>query len=100
MQIKFSIQFTFRFAKGMQREVNSKSIRLQEKKEEIWLSPMTNAPISTEKSKKQHDNTKTLPITSISQRLRNDLGRSVGVTAGVVKAVYQTSTFLLTATAL
>ena len=28
------------------------------KKDEIWLSPMTEAPIPTEKSKKQHDNTK------------------------------------------
>ena len=33
------------------------------------------------KSKKQRDNTKTPPKTSITQRLRNDLGRSVVVTA-------------------
>ena len=32
------------------------------------------------KSKKQRDNTKTPPKTSITQRLRTDLGRSVGVT--------------------
>ena len=31
-------------------------------------------------SKKQRDNTKTPPKTSITQRLRTDLGRSVGVT--------------------
>ena len=50
------------------------------KKEEIWLSPMTKAPTPTEKSKKQRDNTKSPPKTSITQRLRTDLGRSVGVT--------------------
>ena len=38
---------------------------------------MTKAPTPTEKSKKQHDNAKT----SITQRLRTDLGRSVIVTA-------------------
>ena len=41
---------------------------------------MTKARKPTEKSKKQPDNTKTPPKTSITQRLRNDLGRSVGVT--------------------
>ena len=47
---------------------------------------------------------KTPPKTSIIQRLRTDLGWSVGVTAvnptGVVKPVYERSTFPLTATAL
>ena len=46
-----------------------------EKKEEIWLSPVTKAHTPTEKSKKQHDNLKTLPKISITQRLRTDLGR-------------------------
>ena len=41
---------------------------------------MTKAPTPTEKSKKQHDNTKTPPKTSITQRLRTDLGRSAGAT--------------------
>ena len=43
--------------------VQGRYIKLQykEKKEEIWLSPMTKAPTPTEKSKKQRDNTKTLP---------------------------------------
>ena len=41
---------------------------------------MTKAASPTEKSKKQRDNTKTPPKTSITQRLRTDLGRSVGVT--------------------
>ena len=55
-------------------------VDIEEKKEEIWLSPMTKAPIPTEKFKKQRDNTKTPPKTSITQRSRTDLGRSVGVT--------------------
>ena len=50
------------------------------KKEEIWLGPMTEAPTLREQSKKQRENTKTPPKTSITQRLLTDLGRSVGVT--------------------
>ena len=42
---------------------------------------MTNAPTLTEKSKKQRDNIKTPPKTSITEQLRTDIGRSVGVTA-------------------
>ena len=49
-----------------------------EKTEEIGLSPMTKAPIPTEKTK-ELDNTKKPPKTSITQRLRTDLGRWVGV---------------------
>ena len=41
---------------------------------------MTKAPTPTEKSKNQRDNTKTPPKTSITQQLRTDLGRPVGVT--------------------
>ena len=40
---------------------------------------MTEAPRPIEKPKKQRENTKTPPKTSIAQRLRTDLGRSVGV---------------------
>ena len=47
---------------------------------EIWLSPMTKAHTPIEISKKQNDNTKTPPKTSITQRLRTDLGRSVEIT--------------------
>ena len=65
---------------------------------------MTKAPTPTEKSKKQRDITKKLPKTSITQGLRTDLGRSVGVTAGtptgVVKRVYERLTFPLTTTAM
>ena len=50
------------------------------KREEIRLSHMTKAPTPTEKSKKQRDNPKNATKTSITQRLRTDLGRSVGVT--------------------
>ena len=52
-----------------------------EKKEEIWLSPVTKTLTPTEQSKKQRDNIKTPPKTLITQLLRTDLGRSVGVTA-------------------
>ena len=41
------------------------------------LSPMTKAPTPKEKSKKECGNTKTPPKTSITQRLRTDLGRLV-----------------------
>ena len=51
------------------------------KKEEIWLSPVTKTPTPTEQSKKQRDNIKTPPKTLITQLLRTDLGRSVGVAA-------------------
>ena len=65
---------------------------------------MTKAPTPTEKSKNQRDKTKTPPKISITQRLRTDLGRSVGVTivnhpTVVVKPVYGIPTFLLTAKA-
>ena len=46
--------------------------RAQEKKEEIWLSPMTKASTPTENSKKQRDNTKTankIDYTTIADRL-------------------------------
>ena len=48
---------------------------------------MTKAPTPTGKSKKQRDNTKTPPKTSITQRLRTDLGRSVGVTTATQLAL-------------
>ena len=62
---------------------------------------MTKPPIPTENSKTK-DNTQTPPKTSITQRLRTDLGRSVGVTShptGVVKPVYGYPTFPKTAIA-
>ena len=72
-----------------------------EKKEEIWLSPVTKTPAPTEQSKKQRDNIKTPPKTLITQLLRTDLGRSVGVTAVTqlvwLNRVYERSTFPLTA---
>ena len=55
---------------------------LCKKKNEIWLSPMTKTLIRTENSTTnwQHkDATKT----SITQRLRTDLGRSIGVTTAI-----------------
>ena len=49
-------------------------------KEDIWLSPLTKGPTPTDNTKKQLDNTQTSPKTSIAQRSRTDLGRSVGAT--------------------
>ena len=74
----------------------------KEKKKEIWPSPMTKPPIPTENSKTKGQHTQTPPKTSITQRLRTDLGRSVGVTSnptGVVKPVHGIPTFPLTAKA-
>ena len=48
----------------------------KETKEEIWLISLTKTVAPTENSKKQSDNTKTPPKTSISQWLRTDLVRS------------------------
>ena len=50
--------------------INTCVINLREKKEEIWLSPMTKAPTPTEQSKKQRGNTKTPP----KLRLHNNCG--------------------------
>ena len=58
---------------------------------------MTKPPIPTENSKTKGQHTQTPPKTSITQRLRTDLGRSVGVTSnptGVVKPVYGIPTLM------
>ena len=55
-------------------------VRYQDKKEEIWPSPMTKAPTPTEMSKGQVTTQTTPQKSSIEQRLWTDLGRSVGVT--------------------
>ena len=58
-------------------------------------------PYTKTEIRKPKDNTQTPPKTSITQRLRTDLGRSVGVTShptGVIKPVYGYPTFPLTAT--
>ena len=72
----------------------------QEKKEEIWLSPMTKAPTPTEKSIKQRDNTKTSPnYTTIAIRLRTVSWDNDSHPTGVVKPVYGIPTLPLTAKA-
>ena len=58
----------------------SSSNQAREKERDSWLSHMIEALTPTENSKKQSDNTKTPPKTSITRRLRTNLGRSVGVT--------------------
>ena len=62
-------------SKKVEKECPSKAETRQDKKKEIWLSPMQNAHTQTEKSKKHRDNIKTPPKSSITQRLRTDLGR-------------------------
>ena len=54
------------------------------KKEKIWLSPMTKDLHPQKKSKRQRDNKQTPPKTSITQRLRADSGRQVGVTTAIL----------------
>ena len=80
------------------------SIELTEEKRKISDSVLWQKPLHPQKiQKKYRDNIKTPPKTSITQRLRADLGQSVGVTSvnqtGVVKPVYERSTFLVTETA-
>ena len=64
---------------------------------------MTNAPTPTEKSKKQHDNikntTKNFDYITIADRLRTVSWSNNSHPTGVVKPVYERSTFPLTATA-
>ena len=52
----------------------------KEKREHIGLRHVIKSPYTHRKSKKQCDNTKTQPKTSITQRLRTEFGKSVGVT--------------------
>ena len=54
-----------------------------EKREEVWLSPVTKARTPTENSKHQNDNTKMQPQTPITQRFWTDLGRSVWVMTAI-----------------
>ena len=72
-------------------------------KEEIWLSPMTEALTPTEKSKKQRDNTKNatknFDYKTIADRLRTVSWGNDSHPAGVVKPVYGIPTFPLTAKA-
>ena len=59
--------------------VSIRVIIYKNKKEEIWPSPMTKASTPTEMSKGQVTTQATSQKSSIKQRLRTDLGRSVGV---------------------
>ena len=69
---------------------------VQEKKEEILLSPMTNARTPTEKSKKQHDNiknaTKNFDYTTIADQLRMVSWSNSSHSTGVAKPVNERST--------
>ena len=73
------------------------SIVFIEKREKIWLSPLTKAPTPTEKSKRHRDNIKNA---TKNLRLHNDCKLTKdGHPTGVVKPVYERSNFPLTATA-
>ena len=63
-------------------------IIMQEKKEEIWLSPMTKAPTPTEMSKAQSDNTnsatKKFDYTAVADRFRTVSWSNYSHPTGVV----------------
>ena len=65
---------------------------IREKKEEIWLSPMTKAPTPTDMSKGQNDNTnnarKKFDYTAVADRLRTVSWSGYGHPTGVVNLVY------------
>ena len=75
---------------------------VKEKKDEIWLSPMTKAPTLL-KSPKQRDSIinaiKNFDYTTITERLRKVSWSNSSHPNGVIKPVYESSTFQLTATA-
>ena len=76
----------------------------KEKQEEIWLSPVTKAHTPTDKSKKQRDNiqnaTKIFDYTTIADQYRTASWSNSSNSNGVVKPVYERSTFPLTAKAM
>ena len=78
-------------------------LRFKEKKEENWLSPMKKATTPTEKSKEQGNNmkyaTKNFDYTTIADRLRTVSWSNSSHPTGVVKPVYERSTFPLIARA-
>ena len=70
----------------------------REKMEEIWLSPMTKAPTPTEKATWQHQKRhQNFDYTTIADRLRAVSWSNNSHPTGVVKPVYERSTFPLTA---
>ena len=82
-------------------DVSSK-VYFQEEKEKTWLSPMTKAPTPIEKLKKQRENTKNVTkifdYKTIADRLRTVSWSNNSHPTGVVKPVYESSTFPLAAT--
>ena len=67
-------------------------MKVQDKKKEIWLSPMTNAPTPTEMLKGQSDNTnnatKKFDYTAVADRLRTVSWSNYDHPTGVVNLVY------------
>ena len=74
----------------------------REKERDLTQSYYKSTYIHRKIQKCKRDNIKKATKTSITQRLGTDLGRSAGITTtttGVVKPVYEQSTFPLTTTA-
>ena len=69
----------------------------QEKKEEIRLNPVTKTHTPTEQSKKHKNATKNFDYTTIADRLRTVSWSNSSHPTGVVKPVYERSTFPITA---
>ena len=73
----------------------------REKKEKIWLSPMTKVPTPIEKSKKQRDHiknaTRNFNYRTIADRISTVRWSNSSHPTDVVKSVKQHSTFPLTA---
>ena len=91
---KYGVPLQFFFSKNGP-EVQA---TLKEKKKEIWLSPKTKPPMTTEnsKTKRQHTNaTKNFDYTTIADRLRT-VSWSKSHPTGVVKPVNGYPTFPLT----
>ena len=70
--------------------------KVEEKAEEIGLSPKTNPPTHTEKSHKQHKKHQNFDYTTIADRLRTVSLRNNSYPTGVVKPFYGILTFPLT----
>ena len=81
LSIKSDLKWCIHLSRSLFLYLKQNYLRnVKEKKEEIWISFMTKTLLPTENSQKQYVNVKTPPKTSITQRLRVDLGQSVGLT--------------------
>ena len=75
-------QTEFQLNKANTSDKETSFLDLREKGRDLTQS-YDNSPYTDRKSKSQRDNTKTPPKPSITQRMRTDLGRSVGWTIAI-----------------